>query len=136
MKAKFMKSLLAALLAVASFACLAQSQPDSKQIVKRLETVLYPDGQPIGKEGATPEIRIVKVKDFADAQAYMLRICPQKEIVKEREGGNMSYTYTLPDEKGRLVLTDKVKGEKGEIAVLKINVEDLAGKVREIKFVK
>lgn len=136
MKTKFMKFLMAALLAVSAFVGVAQTPPDGKQMVKRVEAVLCPDQKPIGSAAATTGVRMVQVKDFSDAQAYMLRICPQREIKEEKKGGNLYYSYTLPDGKGQLVLTDKVKAGTKEVAVLEVNVAELKGKVEEIRFTK
>lgn len=48
----------------------------------------------------------------------------------------MYYTYTMPDGKGQLVLTDKVKADTKEIAVLMVKVEGVISKVKEVRFVK
>lgn len=138
MKIKFWKLLMAMLLAMSAFIGLAQKQPDAGQILKRIEFVLCPDQKPVGQAEATvtPDVRIVSVKDFSDAQAYLLRMCPQKEIKEEKKAGNFYYTYTLPEGKGTLVLTDKVKAGTKEVAVLNVEVVSLKGKVKQVKFVK
>lgn len=138
MRLNFMKWLFAMLFSASCFIGMAQSQPDAKQMVKRIEFVLCPDQKPVGKPAAasTPEVRMVEVKDFSDAQAYLLRMCPQKEIKEEKKGGNFYYSYTLPDGKGQLVLTDKVKAGTKEVAVLEVTIPELKGKVSQVRFTK
>lgn len=138
MKMKFLKPFMAMLLTVSAFLGVVQGQADVKQVIKRIEFVLCPDGKPLGtpQSAATPDVRVVKVKDFSDAQAYLLRMCPQREIREEKKGGNFYYTYTLPDGKNKLILTDKVKAGTQEVAVLEVAVESLEGKVKEVRFVR
>lgn len=138
MKMRFWKSLMTMLLTVSAFLGVASGQTDVKQVVKRIEFVLCPDGKPLGTplSAAAPDVRVVKVKDFSDAQAYLLRMCPQREIREEKKAGNFYYTYDFPDGKGKLVLTDKVKAGTKEVAVLEVTVESLKGKVKEVRFTK
>lgn len=136
MKTKFMKFLMATLLTLSTFVGMAQSQPSGSVIVKRLEAVLCPDQKPVGSASAMVGVRVVTVKDFSDANAYLLRICPQREIKEEKRGGNVYYTYVLPDGKGELVLTDKVKAGTKEVAVLEVRVPEFKDKVSEIRFTK
>lgn len=135
MKMRLWKSCMTMLLTLSAFLGITQ-KPDVSQILKRIEYVLCPDQKPIGKPGASADVRIVEVKDFSDAQAYLLRMCPQREIKEEKKAGNFYYTYTLPEGKGSLVLTDKVKTGSKEIAVLEVGVEGIKNKVKQVRFVK
>ncbi len=138
MKMKFLKSFMAMLLTVSAFLGVTQEQTNIEQEIEKIEIVLCPDGKPLGKpqSAATPDIRVVEVKDFSDALAYLLRMCPQRDIREEKKGGNFYYTYTLPDGENKLILTDKVKARAREVAVLEVTVESLKGKVKEVRFVK
>lgn len=136
MKTKFIKLLMAVLLAVAAFMGVAQTQPGGKQMIKRVEAILCPDRKPIGNASATIGVRVVRVKDFSDAHAYLLRICPQREIKEEKKSGNLYYSYILPEGKGQLVLTDKVTEGKNEVAVLEVNIAELKDVIGQIRFIK
>lgn len=138
MKMKLLRTLMAAMLTVTTLFGMAQNQPNAAQMQKRIEFVLCPDQKPVGKPASAAEanVRIVEVGDFSDAYAMLLRICKAKELKEEKKAGNMYYTYTMPDGKGQLVLTDKVKADTKEIAVLMVKVEGVISKVKEVRFVK
>lgn len=135
MKMRFVRSFMTALLTVFSLLGFTQEKTDG-QILKKIEFVLCPDGKKIGKAAGAEDIREVVVKDFTEAYAYMTKMCVQQEVVTEKKAGNFYYTYTLPDGKGKLVLTDKVTAGTKEVAVLQVEIESLKGRVSEVRFVK
>lgn len=138
MKLSFFKPLMAVMFVLSSLFGMAQNQPGAEQIRKKIEFKLLPEQKPVGEaiDSKNPEVRIVKVDDFQDVYAYMTFMCPQQQIKLEKKGDYHYYTYVLPDGEERLVLSDKADVKKKEIAVLEVEVKNLKGKVRQVRFVK
>lgn len=82
-----------------------------------------------------PEIRKVRIGNFAEAFVYFLHFCDQRLLIYRNTGSHLYCSAVFPDGSGKLSFTDKVKGRhKAVIAILKLEIEGLQPQIQEIQF--
>jgi hypothetical protein len=85
--------------------------------------------------GRHPDIRVVAVDSFVDAYRHFISMSDQKQLTYRYGAGHYYYTVTLPQDYGRLILTDNVDFRRdGTVAVLKIQVAGIMPLVKEIRY--
>lgn len=85
--------------------------------------------------GRHPDIRVMTVGSFVDAYRHFISMSDQKQLTCRYGAGHYYYTVTLPEDYGRLVLTDNAgfRGD-GAVAVLRIEVAGIMPLVKEIRY--
>ena len=77
----------------------------------------------------------VKASSFYDAFRFMFQMCDSCHIAPIRRGDHLCFEAILPEDQGRLLLSDKTGNRKNALAVITIEATALPD-VREIRFVR
>lgn len=85
--------------------------------------------------GRHPDIRVKTVGGFVDAYRHFISMSDQKQFTYHYSAGHYYYTVTLPEDYGRLILTDNAgfRGD-GAVAVLRVEVAGIMPLVKEIRY--
>lgn len=100
--------------------------------VQRIKNVLRGSGMR-QRRGCTPGVWTVKVKNFADAYRFLLRMCDCKYICTIRQAGHVRYRVELPDGEGNIFLSDRVGNRKNVVAVMTFRMNGMP-EIKEIWF--
>lgn len=111
--------------------------PQQTKEIQRIREHIYKGGKPIGQPFTSrqPHIRMLRVGSYKEAWDFFVDI---SKGTGKLQMYNMKpftyYCYSLPENKGNLIFTDKVKPKRYEVAVLWVCIDSIA--IKEIHFIE
>lgn len=109
-----------------------ESAPEPHLCIKQVRLVLSKTGIRQWK-GRTPGVWYVKNGSFTDAYRLLLRLGKQEGMAYIKRGGHVRYRLTLPENKGCIILSDRVGHRRNTSAVMLFDIEGIP-EIKEIRF--
>lgn len=106
--------------------------PTDPLCIRRIRKVIdYPGIR--HRKGYAPGVWVKEADSFIDAYRLMLRICDPESITTIRRSGHVRYKVVLPNNEGKVLLSEKVGNRRNTIAVMRFSVLKIP-ELKEIRF--